>query len=229
MCLLLRYLLVPVVVVNLTACSTFFGPHNFVQQRETEYLRSSEVPPLQLPPGLSAANVGEDYGIPSIAAPVPTQPVSITPPDSLADKIDRGIVPAAVLKEKPAPVSHSVSPAPVTQAQLPSNISGPTNDPILALNQSTAQLWDKIGTALKAAGYIVANKDQNAGIYYLLDTPTTNGGVQLQTPIYQLHLHDMISGTQAYVTDNQGKLLDPAIAKRILTELNHALLAANVS
>lgn len=212
---MMRYGLMALIVVNLAACATLFGKNNFIAKNETQYLRSNTTPPLQLPPGASAANIGNDYPIPPAMGP--TQTVSLLPPGSLAEKIATGQVPASVLKEKPAPA------APTAVTETAQNNSALPAAMVLVPGQSTAQIWNNIGSALKRAGYMVVNQNQKTSIYYLLDTPSTGGKVKMSTPIYQLHLHDVDGSAQATVTDNDGKLLAPVISQRILLDLQNAL------
>ncbi len=98
---MLRFILMLVISLSLVGCSTLFGKNNFAHKRETEYLRATQTPPLQLPPGVNPSAVGNDYVVPPVSGNPPTEPVSITAPGSLADKIARGEVPKSVLKQKP--------------------------------------------------------------------------------------------------------------------------------
>lgn len=72
----LHFCIVGMVSVLLVGCCA----PKYVKQRETEYLRSCESPPLRIPPGLSGAKIGDDYVIPPAPGPRPTCPVSIVPP-----------------------------------------------------------------------------------------------------------------------------------------------------
>jgi uncharacterized lipoprotein len=199
-----------------SGCSTLFGKHNFVTQRETEYLRSQATPPLQVPTELDRSNVGDDYVVPAAMSAPPTQAPGLLPPGSLAEKIKNGAVSPAVLKEKiPSPaVANTVS-----NTDAVSDAAGP----VLTLDQSTAALWNRIGDSLKLAGYVIANQNQKTGIYYVLDTPSTFGKIKMDTPIYRLHVQDVNGIAQAYVTDDQGKPLAANIAQRILDDLKNAL------
>jgi len=63
---------------TLTGCAAWTP--NYVRKIETAYLSSCEAPPLQIPAGLSAANIGDDYIIPPANGPRPTCPADVTPP-----------------------------------------------------------------------------------------------------------------------------------------------------
>lgn len=202
-------------VFCISGCSTLFGKHNFVTQRETEYMRSTATPPLQLPPSVSTTSVGDDYIIPGTTASAPTQPVSLLPPGSLTEQIARGKVSSAVLKQKFEPTINTNS----TTNTATSN----TSTPVLPLDQNKDQLWNKIGTSLNKAGYLLVNQNQKAGIYYLLDTPSTGGKVKMNTPIYQLHIQNINGVAQAYLTDDEGKPLTSDVAQLILDDLRDAL------
>lgn len=74
----LRSLLCLLIFSFLTGCCGMTPA--YVKRRERDYLMSCQSPTLQVPPGLSCANIGDDYVIPPLDAPCPRNPVDITPP-----------------------------------------------------------------------------------------------------------------------------------------------------
>jgi uncharacterized lipoprotein len=208
-----QHLLLIGLAICLSGCGALFGKHNFVKQHETEYLRSTATPALQLPPNANPSSIGDDYFIPPVAGATPTQPIALLPPGSLAEKITRGEVSATVLKTKK-----------ITSVTRPANTLNDTQRPTLTLEQNTAQLWHKIGSSLQRVDYAIANQNSSTGIYYLLDTPSTNGKIKKDTPIYQLHISDTKDNVaQAYVTDNNNNPMAADVAQRILNDLRDAL------
>jgi uncharacterized lipoprotein len=79
----LRFCLLSIMVL-LAGCSYITGKNSYFYKRDTAYLQARETPSLQLPCGVSGANIGDDYVIPPVSGPIPTQPISIIPPGSLA-------------------------------------------------------------------------------------------------------------------------------------------------
>lgn len=209
-----QWFVVGCVLLDLSGCS-LFGKHNFVTQRETEYMRSQTTPPLQVPAGLDRTNVGDDDVVPPALTQSPVQAPGLLPPGSLAEQVATGAVPKTVLKEK----IESPAAANTTGSAAVSDNNGPT----LTLGESTAVIWKKVGDSLQHAGYVVANQNQKTSVYYILDTPSTFGKVKTDTPIYQLHLQDVNGVAQVFVTDNDGKPIDANTAQRILDDLKDAL------
>lgn len=197
-----RGFLLILVIASLTGCKG-----NFIKEHQTEYLRSRSSPPLQVPPGMNRADINTDYVVPPLVNQQGQQPVSLAPPASSAEKVTSGEVPVKALEEKP-------------QQKTKVNTA---DNPTLSLTQTTAQTWSAIGDGLKDASYGIVNENKKSGVYYLVDIPATGGRLKRDTPIYQLHLRDTDSGAVASITDNEGKLIDPTIAQRILTDLNKAL------
>jgi uncharacterized lipoprotein len=214
----IRYTFIIALITNLSGCSYLFGKHSFVTQRETEYLRSNATPPLQLPPGASAANMGNDYVIPPTTSQASTQP-NLLPPDSLTAKVASGEISPAALKKIQQTLAQSIA----QNRTAPTNKNVQPNNPVLLLAQPTAQLWKKIGDSLNRASYTVVNQNQTMGLYYFLDTIPAYGKVTTNTPIYQLHVRSLDGGTETYVTDTNGKVIDLDTAKRILADLQDAL------
>jgi uncharacterized lipoprotein len=220
MLILCRCLLIGFILLDLGGCSTLFGKHNFVTQRETEYLHSQATPPLQVTAGLNKTNIGDDYVIPAAMTSPPTQAPGLLPPGSLAEKIATGAVPATVLKEKiPSPTATTSNSADNNTRATNNNTAGP----ILTLDQNITTAWSKVGDSLKQAGYIIANQNKTTGIYYIIDAPSTFDKVKMDTPIYQLHMQNTNNVVQIYITDSEGRSIATKIAQRILDDLKNTL------
>jgi uncharacterized lipoprotein len=62
--------------VFLTGC----GASSIMQNRDKQYLSARSVPPLRIPPGVSAAPFQAQYPVPSRTYPLAEKEVSIVPP-----------------------------------------------------------------------------------------------------------------------------------------------------
>lgn len=211
-------------LVSLTGCSTI-DKHNFVKQRETEYLRSSTAAPLEIPEGLSDTKVGEDYVIPA-SEPVPTAPVGLLPPSSLAADISTGKVSPSVLKHPYQVQKAVITTAPAVGSD---NVIGNAGNVALQLDQPAAASWNSVGVALNRMAYRVVVKDQPLSTFYILDVPATNYRVTHDTAIYQVHLRDNDAGCYVYVTDTKGNAVNPVIAQRILNDTKAGLAGKSAS
>ncbi len=211
--------------LNLTGCASWWQKHNFVKKHRTEYLRSQESSPLRVPAGLAASGIGDDYVIQSSAAPAPAAPIGILPPDSLADKLKRGVVTKDALKNasKLADAKPAVNTTTVNQTGSIASASM-VSDNTLPLNQTVAQAWSSVGAALKRAGYKIAVSDEKIATYYILDMHATDERVTKSTPICQVKLQSGADGN-AYVTvtEQNNNPASAAASQQILTNLKNAL------
>ena len=60
-----RVSMIVVVAMGLTACG-MFGEGGTFRDRSRDYLKSEEVPPLQLPEGIKAEALGDIYVVPPV-------------------------------------------------------------------------------------------------------------------------------------------------------------------
>lgn len=224
-------LLITGLALELTGCA-IFGKNNFATKRRTEYLRSQAAAPLQVPAGLNAQGVGDDYVVPASAMPAPVKPIGILPPDSMADKLARGVITKDTVKKandfadaKSAPTVTATTTA--TSAAQP---AASTSNNILPLNQTVAQVWKPVGEALKRAGYKIAVADEKLATYYILDMHATDEMVTKATPIYQVKLQSGADGNAyAYVVADNGNAVTAETSQRILTDLSNGLAGKGAS
>lgn len=95
-----------------------------------------------------------------------------------------------------------------------------SNIPQLTIAQSANQVWNKLAPALQQAGYRVLLQDRRVNIYYILDLSATQGRVQKNTPMYQVHMTPINSRTTSLsVTDNSGEQISNKIAQRVLNDI----------
>lgn len=218
--------LIAVSILSLTGCSSLFGKHNFVREHELAYTKSTNTAYLKVPENYSRANIGDDYPMPSLTNTASAKPVSLLPPDSLAEQIKQGKVSADILK-KPLPPLEKQPQTVATPATMPvtsvSADGGMISGNSLLLPQNSAQAWNNIGKALADTDYSIVNQNQKRLVYYILDTVSTNNKITRETPIYQIQLRDLGNGMQVYLTDNDNKPANTVIAQRILNDLNNAL------
>ena len=223
---MLRRSIITISILGLAGCSSLFGKHNFIREHEMAYTKSTSTAPLQLPENYSRANIGDDYPVPSASNVEPATSFSLLPPDSLADQIKQGKVSADVLK-KPLPSLEKQTQMPTndsaTSTTAVNNGGGMISGSSLLLPQNTTQAWDNIGKALANTDYSIVNQNQKRMVYYILDTVNTDNKITRETPIYQIHLRDLGNGMQVYLTDNDNKPANNAVAQRILNDLNNAL------
>lgn len=223
---MLRRSLITFSILGLTGCSSLFGKHNFIHEHEIAYTKSTSTAPLVVPENYSRANIGNDYPVPTVNNTISAKPISLLPPDSLADQIKQGKVSADILK-KPLPPLVKQTQTTANNASTPTlavnNGGGMISGSSLLLPQNPAQAWDNIGKALANTDYSIVNQNQKRLVYYILDTVSTDNKIARETPIYQIHLRDLGNGMQVYLTDNDNKPTNTVIAQRILNDLNSAL------
>lgn len=207
---------------SLVGCSSL-GKYNFVKKRETTYLHGQAAAPLQIPAGLSSANVGDDYMLPVVPAAenLPIKQVGLLPPDSLADQIASGKVSKNVLKQSEEIHTGIVRSADLTDVELSPDTH---NNVVLPLNEGSLESWGKIAYALNRMGYRLLVQNKNLKEMYILDVPATKYRATKNTQIYVLHMHDNSDGTSYVdVTDEAGKPINLQIATRILKDLQDGL------
>ena len=66
-------------LLSLTGC-TYFSTPPIIQGRDKAYLSANTIPPLRVPPGLSASGFRNDYPIPNYSYPDSAKAVSTIPP-----------------------------------------------------------------------------------------------------------------------------------------------------
>lgn len=206
----------------LTACSHIYGPHGMMNDQSLTYRDSTVTNTLQLPAGVTAEQLADDYPVPNPELAQGSS-INLIPPGSLAVQIAAGQVPKSVLKEKlPEPNSAAVAnksvPAKLTNTGVLSN-----QGQALVLAQNFDQAWDKVGSALPNAGYPIVEKDKTISTYFVLDPSVTHERVTRDTPIYQIILNTVQDTTTVMILDNSRQVVDATVSQRILSDLNDAL------
>lgn len=212
------------IVTSLAGCSSFSS--NRLQPQQNEYLKAQSAPVLRLPAGMKNSNLSEEYVVPNTDTPAPTKPVSLVPPNSLAEQVTQGKITTTALKQQEAQVAKMRSITPpdtINSADIDNGINGSFKNNALMLKQPAASAWLVVENAINNAGYKVLVKNSNTQTFYILDIISTNGMTTKTTPIYQIHLRTMPLGTQISVSDNDGKPAKLENANRILDNIYSAL------
>lgn len=76
-----RKLAIAAIVAALSSCSYIYGDQGIIKNRDTTYLKSTTVPPLQIPPGLSSSTIQSHYPISDRYYPGSTEKLDLTPPE----------------------------------------------------------------------------------------------------------------------------------------------------
>ena len=85
-----------------TACDTIYGESGLIHDRNQDYLKSQNRPPLRVPPSLSKVKISNEYNIQAVAG---LKAPNLAPPGSLLYQVKRDQV---ALKHSPAATStHS--------------------------------------------------------------------------------------------------------------------------
>lgn len=138
---------------SLSGCGVFFGDNGIFRDREYDYLKSDNIDPLILPPGVNTAALGELYPIPPIGA------------------TDFGYDPNATDYEVPRPM-------PLSANMLQDNvkIQRVGENSWILVNSAPGELWPRIRNFLGANNLSIAHADLKQGI---IDT----GWLQFKTDL----------------------------------------------
>ncbi len=180
---LLRFSLISLAVVALTACSTVRDKYGFLKDETQSYQRTTPIDrPVVIPQNLSSDQVEDFYEVPQPAPGAnPNQP-PITPPGA-------NLTPPKQLMQDRIRNAED--------AKIHGHTSASANGPMpVSLNYS--QAWAKVASILKASNYKVMEKDNTLGTYYVIDTNGSGGKMKKDMPIYQIHLK--ASGNSTVIT-----------------------------
>ena len=83
---LFKYSFVGLFLCVLTSCSYFYGDQGIIHNRDTEYLKAQDLPPLNIPPGLSSSTFEAHYPTKGLYYPSSNQAIGLTPPGLEASK-----------------------------------------------------------------------------------------------------------------------------------------------
>lgn len=78
--MLLRNIGLILAVSALTGCTSFRN-HSFIENRDTDYLYATSIPPLIIPPGLSSSTIKAHYPVSTHSYPPCVQRINLTPPE----------------------------------------------------------------------------------------------------------------------------------------------------
>lgn len=176
----------------------------------------SSVAAVEVPPGLSAETIKNDYSVPTVSAHPETPPAgssSLLPPGSSLEKTAQQQQAAAA---PPAVPQVTAAQAAAQQQQALGNVG-------LSVKSNYNQVWKQVGKASSAAGYPVMEEDSAAGTYYVLDKAGSGGVIKRDTPIYQLKVQKQGDNTMITVTNSQNQPADPATTQRILSGIKNKL------
>ncbi|HSC69257.1 MAG TPA: outer membrane protein assembly factor BamC [Cellvibrio sp.] len=134
-------LLVASLTVSLSGCGMFFGEDGAFRNREGDYLKADNIPPLVLPPGKKSETMGELYPIPPITA------------------TDFGFDPTADAYEVPRPMPMSAN---LEQENV--KIQRVGGESWILLNAAPGEVWPRIRNFLNVNTLAVSKADIGKGI-----------------------------------------------------------------
>ena len=86
-----------------------------------------------------------------------------------------------------------------------------------------AQVWDKVGKALRSTPYQVLDQDVSMGSYYVLDAPSTGNKVTKATPIYRVYLKPIGDKTEILLFNQHNQPAIREVAKRIIAAIQQKI------
>lgn len=125
----------------LSGCGFFFGDEGIFRNRENDYLKADNIPPLVLPPGKRSETMGELYPIPQITT------------------TDFGYDPEALDYEVPRPMPISAN---LVQENV--KIQRVGGESWILLNVSPGEVWPRIRNFLNVNELTVSRADIGKGI-----------------------------------------------------------------
>lgn len=134
-------LLVASLTVSLSGCGMFFGESGPFRNREGDYLKADNIPPLVLPAGKKSETMGELYPIPPITA------------------TDFGFDPTADAYEVPRPMPLSAN---LEQENV--KIQRVGGESWILLNAAPGEVWPRIRNFLNVNTLAVSKADISKGI-----------------------------------------------------------------
>ena len=159
----------------LSACTTYetykpyvYGTHGLIHEKPPQYQLAGETRTLILPPQLSSEKISSFYEVPSIPARPVLKKLSLSPPGSVAEK----------LESKPSSTSMTNNSAGASEPPIHTDQEGVV---VFVLSQPLSQAWLTVGQALPKAGFRVIKSKPEQHLYYLLDGAGTQPGINLLT------------------------------------------------
>lgn len=134
-------LLITSLTVSLSGCGVFFGDEGVFRNREGDYIKADNIPPLVLPAGKNSETMGELYPVPQITA------------------TDFGYDPTADSYEVPRPMPLSAN---LTQENVKIQRVGREN--WILLNAAPGEVWPRIRNFLNVNTLAVSKADIGKGI-----------------------------------------------------------------
>jgi outer membrane protein assembly factor BamC len=134
-------LLVASLTISLSGCGMFFGADGPFRNREGDYLKADNIPPLVLPAGKKSETMGELYPIPQITA------------------TDFGFDPTADAYEVPRPMPLSAN---LTQENV--KIQRVGGESWILINAAAGEVWPRIRNFLNVNTLAVSKADIGKGI-----------------------------------------------------------------
>jgi outer membrane protein assembly factor BamC len=137
----LQALLLASLGFSLSGCGIFFGDEGVFRNRESDYLKADNIPPLVLPAGKHSEAMGELYPIPPITA------------------TDFGYDPNSIDNEIPRPMPLSAN---LEQENV--KIQRVGGESWILLNASAGEVWPRIRNFLNVNNLAVSRADISRGI-----------------------------------------------------------------
>lgn len=137
----LQLLLVASLGISLSGCGMFFGDEGVFRNRESDYLKADNIPPLVLPAGKHSEAMGELYPIPPITA------------------TDFGYDPDSIDTEVPRPMPLSAN---LEQENV--KIQRVGGESWILLNAAPGEVWPRIRNFLNVNNLPVSRADISRGI-----------------------------------------------------------------
>jgi uncharacterized lipoprotein len=178
-----------------------FGSHGVIHDREDDYLKSKNNPPLKIPSDSKLIGSSDAYPIPAGPAFSNQKPVSLTPPG-----LDDAATPTDQANNQ---ISLGQDADGFAELQMPGS------DYNLA--------WKQIHTAVTKAGYQIVGSDKTTGIIAISVISSGNVGAD----VYQIKVVQDQAATLVSVIGQTGEPADDATAKTILEKLQAVLGSSN--
>jgi len=172
-----------VAVSLLAGCSIF-------ERKPVDYKAGAvQMPPLEVPPDLTAPETEQRYVIPG------TDGEKVASYSEYTRKTEQPCVNPASAPAAAAPVPQ---PAPAPTAKLQES----NGTKSILLGEPFDRSWRRVGLALDHARLVTTDKDRSKGIYFVAAAPDKD---KKKLPDYQVVVHENAAGSEVTVVDQNGK------------------------
>lgn len=187
-----KLFLISLCTIALTACTSMHQKYDNFRNAHETYHPTSNS--IAPPKGVDESQVDSSYVVPPLKDADKMKQVPLAPPGSQ--------------------LNQSNAPPTSTVANVKMQYS--------LIKKPFDTAWKEVGKAIHVSGYKILDEDNGLGTYYLLDTSTTRGKIQKNTPIYQLHLKKVKQGVELVLLNSKNQLAKPEVANKILAAVINA-------